>query len=140
MAWVRAVCGRMKSDYRYSSSIVYNNFPWPAVADDKYRGAIETAATEVLSARSMYAEASLSELYEPLTMPVELVKAHQLLDRAVDAAYIAAERAEGRKPPKLDTDVERVAYLLERYQALTTLLPQEKAKSSLKVRSKAVPS
>jgi hypothetical protein len=130
MAWVRAVCGRLKSDYRYSAGIVYNNFPWPELSDDKQRAAIEQAAQGVLDARATYPEATLADLYDPLTMPPVLVKAHQTLDRAVDAAYIAAEKAAGRKVPKLGTDAERVAFLFERYQALTSLLPATAAKRS----------
>ena len=132
MAWVRAVCGRLKSDFRYSAGIVYNNFPWPDLANDdtgnKHCSAIEAAAQGVLDARAQFPEATLADLYDPLTMPPALVKAHQQLDRAVDAAYTAAEKAAGRKPPKLSTDAERVAFLFERYQALTSLLPAAKGK------------
>ena len=123
MAWVRAVCGRLKSDYRYSAGIVYNNFPWPEVADDKRHAAIESAAQGVLDARAQFPHSTLADLYDPLSMPPALVKAHQALDRAVDAAYLAAEKAAGRKAPKLGSDAERVAFLFQRYQALTSLLP-----------------
>lgn len=126
MAWVRAVCGRLESRYRYSAGIVYNNFPWPQPLSDKSRSAVEAAAQGVLDARAAFPDATLADLYDPLTMPPALVKAHQALDRAVDAAYVAAEKAEGRKPPKLTSDAERVAFLFERYQALTSLLPPEK--------------
>ena len=126
MAWVRAVCGRLKSDFRYSVGIVYNNFPWPELVDDKHRTAIATAAQGVLDARAEFPEATLADLYAPLTMPPVLVKAHQTLDRAVDAAYLAAEKAAGRKAPKLRSDAERVAFLFERYQALASLLPGAK--------------
>lgn len=118
MAWVRAVCGRLKSDYRYSAGIVYNNFPWPDPSD-KQRAAIETAAQAVLDARAQFPNATLADLYDPLTMPPQLLKAHQVLDRAVDAAY-------GRK--SFASEAERVAFLFERYQALTSLLPEAKAK------------
>ncbi|WP_240125438.1 class I SAM-dependent DNA methyltransferase [Thermomonas alba] len=129
MAWVRTVCGRLKSDYRYSAGIVYNNFPWPELGDDdKHRAAIEAAAQGVLDARAQFPEATLADLYDPLTMPPALVKAHAALDKAVDAAYLAAEKAAGRKPPKLSTDAERVAFLFQRYQALTSLLPAAKPK------------
>lgn len=128
MAWVRTVCGRLKSDYRYSAGIVYNNYPWPEIADDKYRAAIEAAAQGVLDARVAFPGSTLAGLYDPLTMPSELVKAHAALDRAVDAAYLAAEKAAGRKPPKLSTDAERVAFLFERYQQLVSLLPVAKPK------------
>lgn len=126
MAWVRFVCGRIKSDYRYSAGIVYNNFPWPEPLDDKARSTIETAAQAVLDARAAFPDSTLADLYDPLSMPPALVKAHQLLDRAVDAAYVAMEKSAGRKPPKLGTDAERVAFLFERYQALTSLLPPTK--------------
>jgi hypothetical protein len=128
MAWVRYTCGRLESRYRYSKDIVYNNFPWPEIIDGKHRAAIESAAQGVLDARAQFPDSTLADLYDPLTMPPALAKAHQALDRAVDAAYAAAEKAAGRKPPKLSSDAERVAFLFERYQALTSLLPAAKAK------------
>ena len=157
MSWMRSVAGRMKSDYQYSNTIVYNNFPWPELpeatspddraqdqlqSDSRLRGndgqgpghklgaAIEAAAQGVLDARALFPDATLADLYDPLTMPPALVKAHATLDKAVDAAYIAAEKAAGRKLPKLGTDAERVAFLFERYQALTSLLPAGKARTS----------
>lgn len=120
MAWVRAVCGRIKSDYRYSAGIVYNNFPWPESVSEKQHEAIESAAQAVLDARATFPDSTLADLYDPTTMPPALVKAHQTLDRAVDAAY-------GKR--KFDTDAERVAFLFERYQHLTSLLPAAKAKT-----------
>jgi hypothetical protein len=126
MAWVRAVCGRLKSDFRYSAGIVYNNFPWPELEGDTHRTAIEAAAQAVLDTRAQFEGATLADLYDPLAMPPALVRAHAALDRAVDAAYVAAEKAAGRKTPKLGTDAERVAFLFERYQALTSLLPAAK--------------
>ncbi|WP_240095945.1 DNA methyltransferase [Thermomonas flagellata] len=135
MAWVRTVCGRLKSDYRYSAGIVYNNFPWPELGDDdKHRAAIAAAAQGVLDARAQFPEATLADLYDPLTMPPALVKAHAALDKAVDAAYLAAEKAAGRKPPKLGTDAERVAFLFQRYQALTRLQPAAKPKKTARKR------
>lgn len=86
-SWMRAICGRIKSDYRYSNTIVYNNFPWPESPSDKQKQAIETAAQAVLDARLQFPEASLADLYDPLTMPPVLLKAHQTLDKAVDTAY-----------------------------------------------------
>lgn len=132
MAWMRYTCGRMKSDYQYSNSIVYNNFPWPEITDTKHRTSIETAAQAVLDTRAQFPDATLADLYDPLTMPPALVKAHAALDKAVDAAYLAAEKAAGRKPPKLGTDAERVAFLFERYQALTSLLPTDKKPRRMK--------
>lgn len=126
MSWVRSVCGRLKSDFRYAASIVYNNYPWPEPLDDKARASIEAAAQAVLDARAAFPDSTLADLYDPLTMPPELVKAHQKLDRAVDAAYLAAEKAAGRKPPRLSTDAERVAFLFERYQALSSQQPAAK--------------
>ena len=108
-AWMRTVCGRMKSDYQYSAGIVYNNFPWPTPAD-KQRSAIEAAAQAVLDTRIQFTSSTLADLYDPLAMPPELVKAHAQLDKAVDAAY----SYKGKKD-----DAERVAFLFGLYQALT---------------------
>jgi hypothetical protein len=138
MAWTRYTCGRLKSDFRYSASIVYNNFPWPelphesgdaklAAAADKSTSAIETAAQTVLDVRAKFQSgeqpATLADLYDPLTMPPELLKAHQKLDAAVDKAY---EASGGKKTYK--SDAERVAFLFELYQQLTSLLPAVKPK------------
>jgi hypothetical protein len=125
-AWMRAVCGRLESRYRYSNTIVYNNFPWPEDATAKQVLAIEVAAQGVLDARSVYPDSSLADLYDPNTMPPVLVKAHQALDKAVDAAY-------GYKGGK--EDAPRVAFLFERYQAMTSLLPIETSKRSAKKRT-----
>lgn len=86
MAWMRAVCGRLKSDYRYSKDIVYNNFPWPNPTDEQ-REKIERTAQAILDARAKYADSSLADLYDPVLMPPELRKAHQDNDRAVMQAY-----------------------------------------------------
>jgi hypothetical protein len=128
MSWLATIGGRLESRFQYSASMVYNNFPWPDITNDKHRTAIESAAQGVLDARALFPDSTLADLYDPLTMPSALVKAHNALDRAVDAAYTAAEKAAGRKPPKLATDADRVAFLFERYQALTSLLPTEKPK------------
>lgn len=113
-AWVRFTCGRLKSDFRYSANIVYNNFPWPESPSDKQILGIESAITNVLNARANFPDASLADLYDPLTMPPALVKAHQKLDGAVDAAY-------GRKDFR--SDAERVAFLFDLYRKYTSLLP-----------------
>jgi hypothetical protein len=130
MAWVRYTCGRIKSDYRYSKDIVYNNFRWPDLSSNqplahtrRAQAAIETAAQAVLDARASFPDSSLADLYDPLSMPPALVKAHQKLDAAVDKAY---ELGGGKKSYK--NDAERVAYLFELYQQYTSLLPAEKAK------------
>ena len=86
-AWMRYTCGRLKSDFRYSKDIVYNNYPWPENPSEKQKQAIETAAQAVLDARAQFPGSTLADLYDPLTMPPALLKAHQTLDRAVDAAY-----------------------------------------------------
>jgi hypothetical protein len=137
-AWVRAVCGRLKSDYRYSKDIVYNNFPWPnleakqAVAQSNkaqaapktvVKSSIEAAAQAVLDARAMFPDSSLADLYDPLSMPPALVKAHQKLDAAVDKAYELHGAIPSKKSYK--NDAARVAYLFELYQHLTSLLPAE---------------
>ena len=115
MAWVKTICGRLKSDYRYSASIVYNNYPWPENPADKHRANIETAAQAVLDARAAHPTCSLADLYDPLTMPVNLVQAHAKLDKAVDAAYTF----------KGTSHVERVAFLFALYQAHTNQLIQD---------------
>jgi len=114
MAWMRYVCGRLESRYQYSAGIVYNNFPWPENPTVAQKQKIEAAAQAVLDARAAHPNASLADLYDPLTMPPNLVKAHQALDAAVDAAY-------GRKGFK--NDAERVAFLFDLYQRYTSLLP-----------------
>ena len=119
-AWVRYTCGRLESRYRYSAGIVYNNFPWPESPTDKQRAAIEAAAQGVLDAHAQFPQSSLADLYDPLTMPPALVKAHQALDAAVDTAY-------GRR--SFRNDAERVAFLFERYRAITSLLPADKPAS-----------
>ncbi len=86
MAWMRTVCGRLKSDYRYSNTIVYNNFPWPNPTEEQ-KAKIEQTAQAILDARALYPDSSLADLYDELTMPVELRKAHQDNDRAVMQAY-----------------------------------------------------
>lgn len=125
MAWTKTVCGRLKSDYRYSNKLVYNNYPWPE-PDAKQRTAIETAAQAVLDARAprLAAGASLADLYDPLAMPAELLKAHRALDHAVDRAY---------RPAPFINDRERVEYLFARYEQLVApLAPAAKPKRSRK--------
>ena len=113
-AWVRFVAGRLKSDYRYSNKIVYNNYPWPEAPTEAQNQKIEAAAQGVLDARAEFPGASLADLYDPLAMPPALVRAHHRLDAAVDAAY-------GKRSFK--NDAERVAFLFELYQKYTSLLP-----------------
>jgi hypothetical protein len=133
-AWMRYTCGRLKSDYSYSNTIVYNNYPWPGFAgeplSDKHRNAIEQAAQSVLDTRDQFADASLADLYDPLTMPPALLKAHQKLDAAVDAAY---QPSGGKKT--YASDAERVAFLFELYQRISSLLPAPAAKKARITRS-----
>ena len=110
MAWMRAVCGRMKSDYQYSGSNVYNNFPWPAPSESQ-KVKIEQTAQAILDARDLYPDSSLADLYDELTMPAELRKAHQENDRAVMQAYGFDVRTM--------TESQCVAELFKRYQELT---------------------
>lgn len=108
MAWMRVVCGRLKSDYRYSAEIVYNNFPWPNPTDT-LKAKIEQTAQAILDARALYPDSSLADLYDDLTMPVELRKAHRANDAAVMEAY-------GFR--KDMTEPEIVAELFKMYQKL----------------------
>ena len=110
MAWMRAVCGRLKSDYRYSKDIVYNNFPWPAPTEAQ-KARIEQTAQAILNARALYPDSSLADLYDERTMPPELRKAHQDNDRAVMQAYGFDVKAM--------TESQCVAELLKKYQQLT---------------------
>lgn len=131
-AWVRSVCGRLKSDFRYSAAIVYNNYPWPFTPADaaaqtpdaqvqKAQAAIEAAAQAVLDARAAHPGSSLADLYDPTAMPANLLKAHQKLDAAVDRAY---QLAGG--PKTYAGDAERVAFLFTLYQRQTSLLAPAK--------------
>ena len=110
MAWMRAVCGRLKSDYSYSNTIVYNNFPWPNPTDEQ-KARIEETAQAILDARALYPDSSLADLYDELTMPPELRKAHQDNDRAVMRAY--------GFDVKTMTESTCVAELFKLYQQLT---------------------
>jgi len=109
MAWMRAVCGRLKSDYRYSKDIVYNNFPW-CTPTEKQKAKIEQTAQAILDARALYPDSSLADLYDELTMPPELRKAHQQNDRAVMQAYGFSV--------KDMTESKCVAELMKLYQSL----------------------
>ncbi|MBL0309968.1 MAG: class I SAM-dependent DNA methyltransferase [Bacteroidetes bacterium] len=124
MAWVKTVCGRLKSDFRYSKDIVYNNYPWPLNPTDKQTKAIEAAAQKVLDARLLFPNSSLADLYDPLTMPPALVKAHNELDKAVDLAY---------RPQAFLTEAKRMEFLFELYEQYTKdLFTKEKGKKKKK--------
>ncbi len=124
MAWVRSVAGRMKSDYSYSTGIVYNNFPWPENPTEKQKEAVEAAAQNVLDARAQFPDASLADLYDPNTMPPVLVKAHQALDKAVDLCY--------RSQPFLN-ETKRIEFLFELYDKYTSgMFAKGKKKKKIK--------
>lgn len=109
MAWMRATCGRLKSDYSYSNTIVYNNFPWPN-PNEKQKARIEQTAQAILDTRAKYPDCSLADLYDEAAMPPELRKAHQENDRAVMQAYGFDIKM---------NESECVAELFKHYQVLT---------------------
>ncbi|CAJ2376570.1 MAG: hypothetical protein IBGAMO2_360059 [Arenicellales bacterium IbO2] len=110
MSWMRAVCGRLGTGYRYSASVVYNNFPWPQNPAKKQTETIKTAAQAVLDARATYPDSTLADLYDPITMPAPLLKAHQKLDHSIDRAY---------RPAPFPDEATRVAFLFAQYQQHT---------------------
>jgi hypothetical protein len=111
MAWMRAVCGRLKSDYRYSKDIVYNNFPWPAPTDEQ-KAMIEQSAQAIIDVREKFPDCSMADLYDPLAMPPELKKAHVANDKAVMQAYGFSV--------KDTTEADCVADLMKMYEELTS--------------------
>jgi len=111
MAWVKTTCGRLKSDFRYSKDIVYNNYPWPENPSEKHIKTIEEKAQQVLDVRASFSTSSLADLYNPLTMPPALVKAHNELDKAVDAAY---------SKQAFTSEAKRMEFLFELYEKYTT--------------------
>ncbi|MCR5038279.1 MAG: methylase [Bacteroidales bacterium] len=112
MAWMRAVAGRLKSDYRYSKDVVYNNFPWPNPTEAQ-KAKIEQTAKAILDARALYPDSSLADLYDETLMPIELRKAHQENDRAVMQAYGFESKIMAD-----DNEAPIVAELFKLYQAL----------------------
>jgi len=119
MSWVRRVAGRLKSDYRYSTRLVYNNYPWPEAPSVKQRGAVEKAAQAVLDARAEFlpprGDSTLADIYDPPAMPPKLVKAHATLDRAVDLCY---------RSQRFDSEQQRVEFLFTLYEKLMAPLVQ----------------
>ncbi|HQO08885.1 MAG TPA: hypothetical protein PLP37_02135 [Clostridiales bacterium] len=121
MTWIRNICGKLESCYRYSASIVYNNFPWPENVTKVQEISIEKAAQNVLNTRALFPSSSLAELYDPLSMPPELVKAHNELDKSVDLAY--------RSHPFV-SEANRMEFLFELYEKYTAdLFTKEKEKT-----------
>lgn len=110
MAWVKTTCGRLKSDFRYSKDIVYNNYPWPENPSEKHIKTIEEKVQQVLDVRASFPSSSLADLYNPLTMPPALVKAHNELDKAVDAAY---------SKQAFTSEAKRMEFLFELYEKYT---------------------
>jgi len=124
MAWVKCTCGRLKSDFRYSALYTYNTFPWPENSTDKQIKSIEEKAQKVLDIRLDYPNSSLADLYNPLTMPSALVKAHNELDKAVDLAY---------RPQPYTSEAKRMEFLFELYEKYTAnLFTQLKPKKTSK--------
>lgn len=120
MSWVKTVCGRLKSDFRYSKDIVYNNYPFPLNPSPKQIQAIEEKAAQVLAVRETFPNSSLADLYDPLTMPPALQKAHAALDKAVDLAY---------RPQPFSSEANRMVFLFELYEQYTAdLFTVEKKK------------
>ena len=113
MAWMRQVAGRLKSDYRYSTGLVYNNYPWPEASTPAQRSAVGAAAQRVLDARAAFPASTLADLYDPLSMPPILTAAHTALDKAVDKCY---------RPAPFPSDRARVEFLFARYEQLTAPL------------------
>lgn len=121
MAWMRAVCGRLKSDYRYSKDVVYNNFPWPKL-NDQQKSKIEHTAQAILDARALYPESCMAELYDEVLMPPELRKAHQDNDKAVMQAYGFT-----KDHPAFSSESACVAELMKMYQQKVQELEQQEA-------------
>jgi hypothetical protein len=118
---MRYVCGRLKSDYSYSNTIVYNNFPWPLDLPKQKIQGVGKLAEQVLKVRQRYPKSSLADLYDPLTMPSDLVKAHQDLDKFVDSCY---------RPQAFDTEMQRIEFLFDLYKQYTQpLFGSEKKKN-----------
>jgi hypothetical protein len=124
MAWVRNICGRLKSDFRYSKDIVYNNFPWPQDLPKQKIQGVEKLAEQILKVRMRYPDSSLADLYDPLTMPTDLVRAHQDLDKFIDSCY---------RPLPFSSEAKRMEFLFELYEKYTAdLFTKEKVKRTKK--------
>jgi hypothetical protein len=122
MTWVKYTCGRLKSDFRYSNEIVYNNYPFPPNVSAAQKQKVEQAAQKVLNVRANYPDSSLADLYDPLSMPPDLVKAHQALDKAVDLCY---------RPQAFANELSRIEYLFSLYEQLTApMIKVEKKKTT----------
>lgn len=127
MAWVKYTCGRLESRFRYSNTIVYNNYPFPKEVNDKQKEKVEKAAQAVLDARAKYPDSSLADLYDPLAMPPDLVKAHKELDKAVDLCY---------RSQAFSNERSRIEFLFELYSQYVSPLQAELDKQNKETRKK----
>lgn len=127
MTWMRQVCGRLESRYRYSNNLVYNNFPWPAEPTPKQQARIEQTAQGILDARVQFPGATLADLYDPNAMPKPLLDAHRANDEAVDTAY-------GSR--RFKTDLERLEYLFDLYREYTDPLTRIAEKETRRAKRK----
>jgi hypothetical protein len=119
MTWMRHVCGRLKGDFRYSNDIVYNNFPWPENPSDNNKKSVERAVQNILDIRKEFSSSSLADLYDPLSTPPSLVKAHKDLDKAVDLCY---------RPQMFADEMRRIEYLFSLYKNYIEPLMKNKKK------------
>jgi len=119
MVWTKSVCGKLETRLSYSNTIVYNNYPWPKEPSDKNKAKVEGKAQKVLDARTEFPDSSLADLYDPLSMPPKLVKAHQELDKAVDLCY---------RPQAFTTENARIEFLFDLYNEYTSLMFNKKKK------------
>jgi len=126
MTWMRQVCGRLESRYRYSNNLVYNNFPWPEAPSPMQNERVEKAAQKILDVRAEFADSTLADLYDPDAMPKKLLDAHRALDAAVDLCY---------RPAAFKTELERLKFLFDLYRKYTEPLIRAAARS-MKTRKK----
>ena len=110
MSWIRTVAGRLKSDWRFTKDNVYNNFPWPENPSEKQKAAVDKAAQGILDARRQFPDSNLADLYDPNVMPPILMKAHEILDKAVDLCY---------RPQPFTNETKRIEFLFELYDKYT---------------------
>lgn len=118
MVWMRAVAGRLKTDYRYSATLVYNTFPFPKISDQQKKR-IELCVQEILRIREKYSEKTMAELYDPDKMPKDLLEAHHSLDLVIESCY-------RRKP--FENDEQRLAHLFKMYEMMTSNASEEELK------------
>ncbi len=121
---MKYTCGRIKSDFRYSKDIVYNNFPWPENPTEKQIKSVEEAAQKVLDVRLAFPDSNLATLYDPISMPPALVKAHEQLDKAVDLCY---------SPQSFISEAKRIEFLFELYEKYTAGLFEKEKKGKKRV-------